>query len=109
MPYADHGARLAYSRAWYAANRKRQIAAVTARRRKPKLQAAPVSRCLDGWEERQRYAMEVAKRRYPRLFWRERADVQQIAALVAITTPEMGKDLARAMERACYRLEKEIL
>lgn len=101
MPYASIEAKRANDAQLYRKRRARNI---------DRVQSARCKRegIADGWEQRQRYALGVAKRHYPLLFMRATDDVRQVAALVAITTREIGKPLARAIQRALYQLEKEI-
>lgn len=102
MPSPDAAKRKAAMAKWYRRNRAKHIDRVQADR--AARQGIPA-----GWEDRLRYATRIAKRWYPRLFERAHDDVQQTAALVAISYREMGKPFSRAVQRALYRLEREIL
>lgn len=110
MPYAQREKRLESMSVWYARNRERQIAAVTARRKNVHAPASPPVPVLylAGWEDRQRYAIKIAKRWYPHLLRRYHDDVIQIAAMVAITSPTCDINLSRAIQRECWKLQREI-
>ena len=102
MPSPDPAKRKAAMAKWYRRNRAKHI---------DRVQADRIMRegVTAGWEDRLRYAMRIAKRRYPRLFERAHDDMEQTVAVVAISYRDFGKPFSRAVQRALYRLEREIL
>lgn len=101
MPSPDPLKRKAAMAAWYRRNRAKHIDRVQRDRTARK-------GITEGWEARLRYGMRIAIRRYPQLFERAHDDVQQTVALVAISYRDFGKPFSRAVQRALYRLRKEI-
>lgn len=113
MPSPDPAKRKAAMAAWYQRNREAHKARVT-RDRRARRNQKPITRPsgslhVEGWQDRLRYGMRIAHRRYPRLFERAHDDVEQAVSLTAITHTEIGKPFSRAVQRALYRLEREIL